>query len=209
MTGSRWRLLAACLLICSNSALLRGQRADETGVFAPPVLRGRYSAPVLFEHEPMTPGPPARRPTGGGAPVFQQMVRAAGIIFSGRVTAVAAARFSPNPASTAVTFQVDWALRGTSAGQALTIHEWGGLWANGERYHVGQRVLLFLYPPSKLGLTSPVSGSMGRFAVDPHSRVMMSPLHIEGLAAEPILGRKTSVSYAEIETAVRRSSGEE
>src|SRR5215469_13463488 len=35
----------------------------------------------------------------------------------------------------------------------------------GERYRTGERVFLFLYPASKLGLTSPVAGATGRWAV--------------------------------------------
>jgi hypothetical protein len=65
-----------------------------------------------------------------------------------------------------ITFRVEQAIRGTRSGQVLTIREWAGLWNSGERYRPGERVLLFLYSPSKLGLTSPVGGASGRFAVD-------------------------------------------
>ncbi|MGA7930571.1 MAG: hypothetical protein WCA20_31815 [Candidatus Sulfotelmatobacter sp.] len=61
-------------------------------------------------------------------------------------------------------------MRGTSPGQSLTIQEWAGLWTSGERDRVGERVLLFLYSPSKSGLTSPVAGAMGRFAMDSQGR---------------------------------------
>lgn len=94
-------------------------------------------------------------------------------------------------------------MRGTSAGQSLTIHEWAGLWNGGERYRVGERVLLFLYSPSKLGLTSPVAGAMGRFATDSQGRVVMNPQHVAALAAEPILGGKSIVPYADFAEAVR------
>jgi len=40
------------------------------------------------------------------------------------------------------------------------------LWSFGLRYRRGERALLFLYPPSRLGLTSWVGGPLGRFAVD-------------------------------------------
>jgi hypothetical protein len=144
-------------------------------------------------------------------PVFSQLVRAAGIIFSGRVTFVgqAASSSRPNPASTTVTFQVEHAIRGTSRGQNLTIHEWAGLRSSGERYRVGDRVLLFLYAPSKLGLTSPVAGAMGRFAVNSQGKIVMSAVHVANLAADPILGGQTVVPYADFALAVRRSSGEE
>jgi len=60
-----------------------------------------------------------------------------------------------------VTFRIDEAIRGVKKGQSIQISEWGGLWQAGERYQAGEHVLLFLYPQSKLGLTSPVAGSLG------------------------------------------------
>jgi hypothetical protein len=104
---------------------------------------------------------------------------------------------------------VERALRGIAAGEILTIHEWAGLWRNGERYHVGESVLLFLYPPSRLGLTSPVGGAIGRFPLDSQGRIVMNGQHTVALAADPILGRKTVVPYADFALAVRRSGREE
>ena len=100
--------------------------------------------------------------------VFRQLARAAGIIFSGSVTSIGSASSATgqSPPSTSVTFLVEHAMRGASVGQSLTIHEWAGLSTGGEHYRVGERVLLFLSAPSKLGLTSPVGGAMGRFAMD-------------------------------------------
>ncbi len=100
-------------------------------------------------------------------------------------------------------------MRGAAPGQNLTIHEWAGLWPRGERYHVGERVLVFLYSPGKLGLTSPVAGGLGRFAMDSQGRIRISGQHVAALAADPILGGKTVVPYAEFAQAVRRSSEEE
>jgi hypothetical protein len=91
----------------------------------------------------------------------------------------------------------------------LTIHEWAGLWTSGERYRVGQHVLLFLYSPSKLGLTSPVAGGMGRFPMDSRGQIVMTAQHLESLAEDPILGGKSVVPYADFAMAVRRSGGEE
>jgi len=95
-------------------------------------------------------------------------------------------------------------MRGASAGHTLTIHEWAGLWTSGERYRVGERVLLFLYAPSRLGLTSPVAGAMGKFAMDPQGRIIMSPQHVATLATDPILSGKTVVPYDDFVQAVRR-----
>ena len=38
-------------------------------------------------------------------------------------------------ATVQITFRVEQAMRGTRAGQILTIREWAGLWNSGERYH--------------------------------------------------------------------------
>jgi hypothetical protein len=212
MTGSCWRLLAACSLIFVVPTFLRGQDAAADRV---PVLN---LAPVRI---PLSPSLPRRSPVGPYpvAPdaivfqqlVFQQLVRAAGIIFSGRVTSIGRLVTSPgeNPASTTVTFQVEHAMRGASPGQNLTIHEWAGLWTGGERYRVGERVLRFLYAPGKLGLTSPVAGAMGRFAMDSEGKIVMSAQHVATLAADPILGGRTVVPYSDFALAVRRSKRKE
>jgi hypothetical protein len=204
VTRGCWRLLAAFSLIWAAPTILRGQDA---------VLD---RSPDLAGGIPLSPSLPPRyfRPPRPIIPqqfVLGNMVRAAGIIFSGRVTFIGHSDSSsrPDPASTTITFQVEYAIRGTAAGQNLTIHEWAGLWSSGERYRVGERVLLFLYSPSKLGLTSPVAGAMGRFATNSQGQIMMSPLHIANLAANPLLGGKTVVPHAEFVRAVRRSSREE
>jgi hypothetical protein len=139
------------------------------------------------------------------------MVRAAGTIFSGTVTAIAR-----HPATghqlvetVAVTFHVERAIRGTTPGQELTISQWIGLWSSGQRYRVGERVLLFLYPPSKLGLTSCVAALMGRFSIDPLGRVSLSALHLSAFRADPILGGKSRVNFSDLALAVQRAGEEE
>jgi len=115
-----------------------------------------------------------------------QLARSSGYIFAGTVKAIE--RITPRGkdgvATILITFHVDKAIRGVRAGQTLTVHEWAGLWQSGERYRPGERVLLFLYPPSKLGLTSPVGGPMGRFRVDSGGRVVV-PRRIGGLSPDP------------------------
>ena len=100
------------------------------------------------------------------------------MIFAGTVTSIIPVRpaGSQQVESVQVTFQVEQAVRGARIGQTLTIREWAGLWSSGERYHVGERLMLFLYAPSKIGLTSPVGGPAGRFAVDRDGRVQLDPL---------------------------------
>ena len=105
-----------------------------------------------------------------------QVTRQAGIIFSGHVVSIQPVRVagSDQVASVAVTFQVEQGIRGARAGQRFTFHEWVGLWSGSERYRVGERLMLFLYAPSELGLTSPVGGAAGRFSVDRNGMVLLS-----------------------------------
>ena len=96
----------------------------------------------------------------GFAPSLRQLTRDSGYIFAGRVSAIERVPAASNPEGAAVriTFQVEQGIRGVRTGQTLVIREWVGLWEQGERYRLGERVLLFLYRPSQLGLTSPVAG---------------------------------------------------
>jgi len=86
-----------------------------------------------------------------------------------------------------VTFRVEQGIRGVRTGQALVIHEWAGLWQTGERYRRGDQILLFLYSPSKLGLTSPIGGSFGRLALDRNGQVRLNPFIISSLSHCPQL----------------------
>ena len=109
-----------------------------------------------------------------------------GYIFDGTVLSVHAAQSEANDVATVqITFRVEQAIRGTRVGQILTIREWAGLWNSGERYHPGERLLLFLYSPSRLGLTSPVGGSAGRFAVDSGGNAVVEKGRLPGLRLDP------------------------
>jgi hypothetical protein len=124
------------------------------------------------------------------------VARHAGMIFSG--TAIRVEHLSADSpgtvATTRITFRVQTAIRGVRVGQVIAIREWDGLWNSGERYRPGERVLLFLFPKSQLGLTSPVGGRMGRFRVDDAGRVEVpsdlggggrpKPIQLRTLAAE-------------------------
>jgi hypothetical protein len=234
MTGIGWRLLAVFFLIFIAPTFLPGQDAgaDRVPNLAPtldPTLSPlRYSPPIapvwippprLPETYPAGRYPVGPEPVAAGTVTFRQLFRAAGIIFSGRVTSIGRAPSSPGQAraSTTITFQVEHAMRGASPGQNLTIHEWAGLWSSGERYHVGEHVFLFLYSPGKLGLTSPVAGGIGRFAMDSQGRIVLGARHVAALAGDPVLfgktagkpGGKTVIPYADFIQAERRSGGEE
>ncbi|HEV2696363.1 MAG TPA: hypothetical protein VGU90_00105, partial [Terriglobales bacterium] len=104
---------------------------------------------------------------------LRQIIHDSALIFSGTVLHVK--RVGPEPTSSAgisqISFRVQNAIRGTRRGQVIEIREWGGLWTTGERYTAGENVLLFLYPNSKLGLTSPIGGRAGRLRVDKTGRV--------------------------------------
>jgi hypothetical protein len=246
MTGSCWRLLACFSLlfltpILSAPALL-GQRAvaERSAILGPvsatlpdtlpdPLLLPRPPLPLPRLPPPSAPlplplpvGGPRRTPVLPVTVGLPQIVRAAGIIFSGQVTSVgradsflegaevhAASPSGQSAVATLVTFKVEHALRGATTGQSLTIREWAGLWTARERYRVGERVLLFLYSPSKLGLTSSVSGLMGRFAIDSQGKIVMNEQNLSVVAADPVIGGKNRVPYADFLHAIRRASGEE
>jgi hypothetical protein len=105
---------------------------------------------------------------------LQQMLQKSGYIFSGTVMSVqrTVPKTENEVATVQITFHVDQAIRGVVARQTLTIREWAGLWNSNDRYHLGEHVLLFLYHPSRLGLTSPVAGDFGRYKLDSAGRIM-------------------------------------
>lgn len=105
-------------------------------------------------------------------PQWKQLARRAGMIFAGTVLAVApptaaSDRALPsNQLTNQLSFRVDQAIAGVERGQTLTIHEWAGAWSMHRPMSKGQHFLMFLYPLSRLGLTSPVGGSRGQVALD-------------------------------------------
>lgn len=145
------------------------------------------------------------------APIFPQLTSAAGTIFMGTVTAIARhpASAGQSVETVAITFHVERAILGATPGEDLTVTQWIGLWSAGQRYRVGERLLLCLYPPSKLGLTSSVAGPLGRFNVDPMGRVLLSAQHLSAFRADPVLGGKSRVRFSDFALAVRRTRGEE
>lgn len=210
MAGSCGRLLVVCSLVFAAPLSLRGQDtvAKRVPVLAPNLSMLRYGARLEPIRPPLLPILPRQVPVLPGTIAFQKIVAAAGIIFSGHVTAIGRTPIPSGrgPASTSVTFQVEQAIRGVEAGTSLTIHEWAGLWDGGERYRIGDRVLLFLYPPSKLGLTSPVAGSLGRFSVNSQGRIVMDDEHVTILKADPVVGGKTSIPYIDFAQSIERFS---
>jgi hypothetical protein len=143
---------------------------------------------------------------------LRQLTRSSGYIFAGTVTDIQVAASAPHKLATVrITFHIDQAIRGVRSGQSFTTREWAGLWESGERYRVGQRLLLFLYPPSKLGLTSPVGGSQGHFALNSQGEIILGQ---ERAIANPIVrqpwnSKKFRVSFPEFRRAIRQAEEEE
>jgi hypothetical protein len=110
-----------------------------------------------------------------------------------------------------VTVQVEQGVRGARSGRSVTFSEWAGLWSTGDRYRVGERLVLFLYPPSAIGLTSPVGGSAGRLAVDKSGQILLTPVQQQDIRISPTSSRGGSnrmVRVQEFARALRRM-GEE
>lgn len=202
MYGRSCRSLLAIQVLLLAPYVARGQSARVDPRAAVTIPLASNSGPVSDLRRRL----PIAVPFG-----FPLMVRAAGTIFSGTVISVARhpASSSQTVETLAITFHVENAVRGATPGENLTITQWIGLWSGGQRYRVGERVLLFLYPPSKLGLTSCVAGGMGRFAIDPWGRVLLSAHHLSAFRADPVLGGKSRVRFSDFASAVRRASEEE
>lgn len=214
MIGNHRSSLLAIVLLLAVVPLLQGQkpRLPVPGMTKNSVED--FSPPLPIINEPLHPWPrpvAPRRPIGTPGGVLNDVVRASGMIFSGTVTSI-----KPGPANqtqavatVAITFHIDHAIRGTRVGDSITISQWAGLWSSGQRYRVGQRVFLFLYPHSKLGLTSCVGGPMGRFPIDSYGRVLFSAQHLSAFRKDPVLGGKSRLRLSDFALAVQHASEEE
>ncbi len=206
----------ACLLAISLLILAPVFLSGQSGrVENPPELNIHFPTSVTLPvTAPITP--PARSDLRRPVPVMGTLgltviARAAGTIFSGTVTSIARPPATRGRAveTVAITFHIENDIRGATPGESLTILQWIGLWSAGQRYRVGERVLLFLYPPSKLGLTSCVAAGMGRFTVDPGGHVLLSAQHLSAFRADPVLGGKSRLRFSDFALAVRRAGEEE
>lgn len=105
-------------------------------------------------------------------PQWKKLARSAGMVFAGTVLLVEAlpATGEHAIATMKIKIRVDRAIAGVEPGQVLTIREWAGAWSMHHPMRSGQRILLFFYPPSRLGLTSPVGGPLGQVALDPSGK---------------------------------------
>jgi hypothetical protein len=147
-------------------------------------------------------------------PWWKQMARVSGVVFTGTVLSVSASRADANHAlpTVEVKFRVEQGITGVQRGQVLSVREWSGAWSSQPAMHQGQRLLLLLYPPSRLGLTSPVGGAMGQVALDASGKNVMAPT----LTANDLPSTRTqlrpakqeSVSLAQLERAIRSAREE-
>ena len=208
MLGSGWRCLLGVLL------LARGMFAQTENLGSTANL-SRTPQVLRIEPRPSPPfRPPIVRPPIVTAPArsgFPQLARAAGMIFAGSVTRIERVPADRGQAieAVAITFHVESGIRGAASGKELTITQWAGLWSFGQRYRVGERVLLFLYPRSKLGLTSWVGGPLGRFMLDTSGRVEFTAQQVAAFRTDSVLGGKSRLPLSDFALAVRRSGEEE
>jgi hypothetical protein len=166
-------------------------------------------------------------------PQWKQLSRRAGMIFAGTLLTASPLTAATQTAATdravpaavpgttpavQLSFRVDRAIAGVERGQVLTIHEWAGAWSMHRPMSRGQHILIFLYPPSRLGFTSPVGGSLGQVALDPTGK-NVSEYEQKGAAA---IGRRNEsstqprvpadtrgVSVVQLERAIRGARNEE
>ncbi|HUA16504.1 MAG TPA: hypothetical protein VMG31_14500 [Verrucomicrobiae bacterium] len=138
------------------------------------------------------------------------MEKAAGMIFAGSVTQIVRHPGSNAQAleTVTITFRIEHSIRGGVPGNELAITQWIGTWLAGQRYRIGERALLFLYPPSTLGLTSCVGGAAGRFRIDPLGRISFSAQQLSMLRKDPVLGGRSRVSFSDFALAVQRAGSQ-
>ena len=97
------------------------------------------------------------------AGVLVEMASHAGVIFAGEVASISR---HDDAGYVDVGFHVDAAVLGCQAGGTYTVREWAGRWiGHGQRYLVGQRLLMLLTPPGPAGLSAPVYGIDGAIAI--------------------------------------------
>jgi len=151
-------------------------------------------------------------------PQWRQLSRRAGMVFAGTVLdgamrSSAADREVPGAIpGVQLSFRVDEAIAGVERGQVLTIHEWAGAWAMQRPMNKGQHILIFLYPASRLGFTSPVGGSMGQVALDSIGKNVVERNPAIGVQNASSVQPRVPVAKAsvvQLERAIRSARSEE
>jgi hypothetical protein len=157
-------------------------------------------------------------------PQWKQLSRRAGMIFAGTVlngatstvTTQTAVTDRADPGATPavqLSFRVDEAIAGVERGQVLTIHEWAGAWSMHRPMSKGEHILIFLYPPSRLGLTSPVGGSLGQVALDSSGKNIVerksTAIGVQNTSSAQPRVPVARVSVVQLERAIRSARSEE
>lgn len=130
---------------------------------------------------------------------LQEIVDAAGAIFSGTVTKVWSERDAVTGfIVTCTQVEVQDAVRGANGGR-FTFKQYGGshggvrvIVADMSYFSEGEEVVAFLYPASSLGLTSPIGTNEGKLAIrlDPGTgKRMVYGNFLHARMLEPILGK--------------------
>jgi hypothetical protein len=148
-------------------------------------------------------------------PEWKHLSRAAGMVFAGTVLG-AAQPATQNQAipMIEVKFRVDRAIAGVHQGEVLTIREWADAWSRQRELRPGQRVLLFMYPPSRLGLTSPVGGPLGQIALSGNGDSVAPPAQVPAVSptsALPVSSLpvpETAIRLDQLERAIRAARKE-
>jgi hypothetical protein len=159
-------------------------------------------------------------------PQWKQLSRRSGMIFTATVlasNAPSAAKQIPKlqpaaidhlaPAQIEIRFHVDEPIAGVQRGQIVTVHEWSIAASRHRPLAKGERILLFLYPPSRSGLTSPVGGSSGLFTLDSTGKTILTRTDSVALPTtqSPRTGQSAGaarVSVLQLERAIRAAKAE-
>jgi hypothetical protein len=151
---------------------------------------------------------------------WKQLSHRAGMIFAGTVlnSTLPTATIDRTIPAVQLSFRVDEPIAGVKRGQVVTIHEWAGALDRHHPMTKGQHILIFLYPPSRLGLTSPVGGSLGQVTLDARGKNVSTaeprPVAAVGLRHEsspqPTGPTDTGiVSVVQLERAIRSARSEQ
>jgi hypothetical protein len=151
-------------------------------MFARGILIASFAVTLCSAHSVAAQG----RPT---APTLQQLSKKSGFIFAGTVLGITRSGRADSLPILTISLHVDQGIRGVKSGPTFTFRQLAGLQEAGKHYRMGEHVLLFLYPPSKLGLTTPVEGRFGRFEMDGDGRVLLEEARVSALASDPVLRR--------------------
>lgn len=144
-------------------------------------------------------------------PRWRQLSCDSGIIFSGTVLEIRSVRPGPHKQipTMKIRFRVERAIAGVHARQVVTIREWAGAWSE-HPLNAGQHVLLLLYPQSRLGLTSPVGGSLGQVTLS-NKNTVMRPVFVADNRNGSQLGDPTEsesgapITLSQLEQAIRNA----